>query len=376
MSLEEAVDSIERVNKAINLEEPDRVPVAPLIGYEAARFFGITIEEFFVDRKKAERAYEYTIDKLGGIDMVMPPSTYIDFYSPLSPSYSLYYCDWKLPGKELSGNVMPQFNEKPIMDEDGYDLLINEGLTHFLNLRKAGFWDLLKFFKAMRRNKAFYRKWFYERRVPMVSDTFTMLPFDTLALMRGLTIFLTDLYRRPEKVIEASDAMIDGLIALGEFPIKGLSGKIIFQGSQQASAEIISSSQFEKFCLPYLKRMTEEFAKDGFISHLHNHGNWTPSLKYLEDFPKKKCILYLDDKTDISKAKEILGDRMCLMGNIRASILSLGTPKKVEKATKKIIDGCADGGGLIISCENPPDAQFENLKALVDTTKKYGVYRA
>jgi uroporphyrinogen-III decarboxylase len=228
----------------------------------------------------------------------------------------------------------------------------------------------------MRSNKAFYRKWFYERKVPMVSDAFTMTPFDILSLMRGLPNFLIDLYRRPEKVIEASDAIIDGLIALGEFPIKGLSGKIIFQGSQQSSADIVSPSQFEKFSFPYLKKMTEEFAKDGFISHLHHHNNWTPFLEYLKDFPKRKCILYLDDKTDIFKAKEVLGDSMCLMGNVSASLLSLGTPKKVEEATKKILEGCADGGGLIISCENPPDARFENLKALVDATKKYGVYRA
>ena len=376
MVAEEAMDSIERVNKAINLEEPDRVPVAPFIGYEAAKFFGITIGEFFGDPKKAERAYEYTIEKLGGIDMVAQPSTYNDFYSPLSLSYSLYYSDWKLPGKELSGDVMPQFNEKPIMDENGYDLLINEGLLHFLNFKKAGFWGLLKFFKAARKSKAFYQKWFDERKVPMVSDAFTMLPFDVLALMRGLPNFLIDLFRRPEKVIEASDAMIDGLIALGEFPMRGLSGKIIFQGSQQSSAEIVSPRQFEKFTLPYLKKMTEEFAKDGFISHLHNHGNWTPFLEYLADFPKRKCILYFDEKTDIFKAKEVLGDRMCLMGNVSAALLSFGTPKKVEETVKKIIDGCADGGGLIISCENPPDAQFANLKVLIDTTKKHGVYRA
>jgi hypothetical protein len=43
---------------------------------------------------------------------------------------------------------------------------------------------------------------------------------------------------------------------------------------------------------------------------------------------------------------------------------------------KDILDKCADGGGLIISAEDPVNCKFENLKALVDATKKYGVYRA
>ena len=55
--------------------------------------------------------------------------------------------------------------------------------------------------------------------------------------------------------------------------------------------------------------------------------------------------------------------------------LSFGSPHLIEKQTKEIIDKCAEGGGLIVGSELPDDAKLENVKAMIDTCKKYGVYR-
>jgi hypothetical protein len=373
----ESMTSIERIDKAINLEEADRVPVAPLLSYDIPRYYGISTEEYFWNQKKAEEAYEYTVNKLGGVDFITMPETSEDFFTPFISAYSLYYCDWKFPGKGLPKNATPQFSKHtPFINENGYDSLIEKGIFQFLNFRNAGASDIKNFFEAKETHNAFYSKWFEERNVRPYYDINTVSPFQLLALLRGFQNLLVDLYRRPEKVIEVSDWLNDCLVAVAEFQLKERNEGIIFYAGHQANANNLSPSQFEKFNLPYFRKMVEEFAKAGFVTHLHNHGDWTPFLEYFKDFPKKKCILYLDHETDIFKAKEVLGDTMCVMGNLPASLLSFGTPKKVEDATKKIIDGCAEGGGLIVSCENPSDTKFENLKALVDTVKKHGVYRA
>ncbi|NIO19592.1 MAG: uroporphyrinogen decarboxylase, partial [Candidatus Aenigmarchaeota archaeon] len=83
------------------------------------------------------------------------------------------------------------------------------------------------------------------------------------------------------------------------------------------------------------------------------------------------------EKTDLAKAKEVLGDKLVLYGNVPASLLVHGTPKDVEDYCKKLIEDCAEGGGFILSteCETPWDAQPENVRTIIETAIKYGQYR-
>jgi uroporphyrinogen-III decarboxylase len=83
----------------------------------------------------------------------------------------------------------------------------------------------------------------------------------------------------------------------------------------------------------------------------------------------------MDERTDIFKAKEILGNHMCIEGNIKPSLFTLGTPDQIKKETRAIIDGCAEGGGLMVGSEIPDDAKLENVKAMIDTCKEYGKYK-
>src|SRR3989304_8754989 len=58
----------ERVEAAINLRKPDRVPLAPLILQFAGRYGGITGEQYLFDQEKGEEAVEKTFNGLGGWD--------------------------------------------------------------------------------------------------------------------------------------------------------------------------------------------------------------------------------------------------------------------------------------------------------------------
>jgi uroporphyrinogen-III decarboxylase len=84
----------------------------------------------------------------------------------------------------------------------------------------------------------------------------------------------------------------------------------------------------------------------------------------------------LDGYTDIFKAKEILGDHMCIMGDVPPSLLTLGTPEQVENYVKKLIDEVGKGGGYILctGCELPIDTKEENYRAMLETAKSYGIY--
>jgi uroporphyrinogen-III decarboxylase len=186
---------------------------------------------------------------------------------------------------------------------------------------------------------------------------------------------MKDIYRYPEKIKAVSDFMIDGMIAIGEYAASLAGGNTILIGTIRSSADFISEKVFEDLVFPYLKKMVSKFIRDGYLVQLHCDTDWTSRLHYFTELPKGKIYLHMDERTDISKAKEVLGSHMAIEGNFKPSLFTLGTPNQIEKRTKEIIDDCADGGGLWVGVEIPDDAKLENLKAMIDTCKTYGMYR-
>jgi uroporphyrinogen-III decarboxylase len=103
-------------------------------------------------------------------------------------------------------------------------------------------------------------------------------------------------------------------------------------------------------------------------------GNYTSRLTYLAELPKGK-IMGLFDTTDLVKAKAVLDDTMCIVGNMPPSLLQIGTPEAVRDYTRKLIDTVGKGGGFIMSSRSVLDeADPELVKVWEDCTKEYGVY--
>ena len=79
---------------------------------------------------------------------------------------------------------------------------------------------------------------------------------------------------------------------------------------------------------------------------------------------------------DIFKAHKVLGQKFCISGGIPNYLLSVGTEDEVRQCCRKIIDGVARDGGYIMDSgaivQN--DAKVENIKAMTDFTREYGVY--
>jgi uroporphyrinogen-III decarboxylase len=119
--------------------------------------------------------------------------------------------------------------------------------------------------------------------------------------------------------------------------------------------------------------MVTAFNAEGIMPLLHHDSNWEVMLPYFKELPARSAILELDGHTDMFKAKEILGDHLCLMGDVPASLLTLGTPEEVTEYVRKLIDGVGKGGGFILSsgCDIPIDAKWENVQAMVDAGKDY-----
>ncbi len=119
--------------------------------------------------------------------------------------------------------------------------------------------------------------------------------------------------------------------------------------------------------------MSEFLVKHGLTPLLHMDSDWTDFLPYFKELPARKCILNLDGTTDIFKAKELLGDHMCLMGDVPATLLKLGSPEEVDTYCERLIKEVGAGGGFILSsgCSVPIDARPENVKAMLQSVQHH-----
>jgi uroporphyrinogen-III decarboxylase len=98
-------------------------------------------------------------------------------------------------------------------------------------------------------------------------------------------------------------------------------------------------------------------------------------LKSFAELPEKS-IVYHVDQADIFEVHKALGDKFCVSGGIPNFLLSYGTPQEVRDYCKKVIDGVARDGGYIMdaSAIMQDDTKVENVRAMTELTREYGVY--
>ncbi len=136
----------------------------------------------------------------------------------------------------------------------------------------------------------------------------------------------------------------------------------------------MSPDQFNTFYWPTLKKLVLRLIDEGLNPFLLWEGDCTSRLETIAEIPKGKAV-YWFERTDIFKAKEILGDTVCIRGNVPSSIMSTGTPDDVKAYCRKLIDGVGKEGGFIMDSSTVmDDAKPENAKAMIDFTKEYGRY--
>ncbi|MEE8419458.1 MAG: uroporphyrinogen decarboxylase family protein, partial [Dehalococcoidales bacterium] len=135
----------------------------------------------------------------------------------------------------------------------------------------------------------------------------------------------------------------------------------------------LSKKQWETFYWPTWKKSMEVAIELGYTPFIFAEGFCEERFEYFLEFPKGSLMIRFTD-TDMFKAKEALGDHFCLMGNVPLTLLQIGSPSEVEDYTKKLINICGKGGGYILRTDTDfiQDAKPKNVRAMMDTVKKYG----
>jgi uroporphyrinogen-III decarboxylase len=203
-----------------------------------------------------------------------------------------------------------------------------------------------------------------------------MPPFDVIShSMRGMSGTMMDMFRQPDKLIEACEFILKKTLERPA-PLPNENGHTrIFMTNTRGSDEFMSMKQFQTFYWPTFKKLVMALIERGNTPCIFFEGNFTSRLEYLLEFPKGKMLARFDT-TDIFRAKEVLKDHVCIEGNVPSSLLQVGTVQDVKDHCKKLIDVVGKGGGYILSPRSSTDeVKPENLKAMIEFTKEYGVYR-
>jgi hypothetical protein len=359
------LEAEDRIRAAVALEEVDRIALGHSIDSFAARYAGITQEEWWFDHPRANEALIKTFQDLG------PWDTNVSF----APGHPLAFAltapmRVRLPGRDLAADEPMQFDESELMVPADYDLIVEQGYDAFLEqfFPRLGISPetVPQAQAAIARHSAEDSRTWRELGVYMLCGTKLRLPYDWFSYARSLTGFMLDLFKRPGRVIAAMDAALPAMLEATVSKMQPLDSKGVFMPMARGATTFISPRQFERFCLPWIQRAVDALVAAGYVPVLHCDADWTPLLPYLRTLPARSCILQLDEKTDIFTAKEILGDHMCLYGNVAPALLSLGQPEEVEEYCRKLAQVVGEGGGFILgpACTMPMDAKPENVKAM------------
>lgn len=201
-------------------------------------------------------------------------------------------------------------------------------------------------------------------------------PFDTIGdALRGTQGIMMDMYRQPDKLLEALDFIADLNI---ERAIKGVNasgGVAAWFALHKGDDTFMSARQFETFYWPTLKKVIMALINEGIMVSLFAEGKYLMRLDVIKDLPRGWAMWHFD-QTDMATAKKILGHTACIAGNIPTSLMCTGTTQDVKEYCRKLIEVCAPGGGFILTGgASATETNAENLHAIMEAAKEYGVYK-
>ena len=144
---------------------------------------------------------------------------------------------------------------------------------------------------------------------------------------------------------------------------------------------LASPTLARRYAIPTIKRITEMAARAGVPTVLHSCGRSRAFVDMLVEETQLNCITPLEippmGDVDLAELKRARGRQIALMGNLHTTAVMLeGTPETVRRKSLEAMAAAGEGGGFILSTGDqcPRETPDENLFALIETTKQFGVY--
>ena len=346
--------SLERIRRAWRLEETDAVPVAPYMGNHGARVAGVPIGDYCRSGRLMAEA-QYRAWQLYGQDAVVAQSdnyyiaegfgVQVDHYKDSTPTH-----------KQAAVSELEEITCLKVPDPatDGRMPIYLEAIRRLADMTGGQ----------------------VAVRAPGTG------PFSLASHLIGTERFLLELAladRDPGGSSERAmqrlmDLATEALIRFARACLEA-GAHLVQAGDSLASLDMISPAMYRKWAWPaeqkFFATLNPAAELRGAATLLHICGNMTRALDWMADTGAH--ILELDYKVDLRVAKDRVGDRVCLMGNLNpVDCLWRGTPAQVREAARAAIQTAGAGGGFILGsgCEVPPAAPQENLRPMIQEARQ------
>ena len=337
---------LENILTAIRMEEPERVPVATLEQEHAVKLLGIRYSDYATDPNVLAKTQLFVIDKYS-----------LDFAWIHSDDWIEY---------EAMGNKVRFFDDTvPTCEEYAVKTAEDADRLQVPDPSRDG--RMPSFLKAI------------ETLAKEIGDRIMICgrvaaPFTGMLLLRGLETGLKDLYVNKPLVDTLVEKAYQVAKIFAEEQIKA-GAHALWVGDCMATTRVIPPRFQDTYVYPYQKRLIDDVRRAGGLSFLFTDEKKIERLvKEAEGNPD---VLAIGTGVRLSDAKQQLGNRVCLFGNVDPVRVLLESPKAfVTETVKSCIEHAAPGGGFILAtgectCRNMPEA---NMYAMMEAAKEYGKY--
>ncbi|MCL1914347.1 MAG: hypothetical protein FWG10_10860 [Eubacteriaceae bacterium] len=353
----------ERVNRFVttaNLEEPDRVPILASIGtgvfFYAGKTFGEVLENYDLETEIYLNAMEGqlcdgfsggSINHLMQTGFVLGSKTF--FISP--------------------NGVTVQHHETSSMKVEEYDEFIADPMRFMADkiaTRKVAAFQaeddeevykslsLLFDKQAETRSKSTAGRAIREKYgLPNLTGGSAYHsgsiahPMDNyFDFVRGFKPTMTDMRRRPDRVVAAVEAMYP--FYERQFP-KEYCGPFPWMNDTHHIATFLTRDLFEIFYWPFYKKSVEACSNAGIKLISVFEGPWDQHFDLLDDLPKASMIANLERKDQVERFKKRYANQFAIQGGL-SGVLRYNTAEQAIEDVKALLDIAAPGGGYLFSC--------------------------
>ncbi|KPU45322.1 uroporphyrinogen decarboxylase [Oxobacter pfennigii] len=409
-------DKLKRLDKCVKFEKVDRVPIAVATLYFSAKYSNLSYDTMFYDTEK----YKEAAAKFA-LDFNWDAACFLRSFETVTLGLSLAASDPKLainvaiasvmgggfahdilkdiyashPGRELPKDGESHFLIKDtVISPEEYDEFIVNPLQFLSDIVVPRVYRSLNKPGSSESNAALinlglqlgpslnnvveFTKRMKEVNCPPWYMALAPNPLDFIgSFVRNFDKVLFDIRRYPTKIKKLCEELAPVFAAVGK-----ATGQLSYDltGSKRVFLPVwynsfLSNKQFKEFHWPYIKYIAEELIKEGFTPLLSFQGEHDHLLDTILELPEGKAIAWFD-RTDVIKAKKVIGEHTCVAGGISPSLLIGGTPEEVDSRIKLILDEIKPAKGFIFTLPFNAigPAKIENVKAMTEAVFKYGEY--
>ena len=388
-------ERLARYSTAMRNEKPDCVPIRPFVAEFTATYAGYTCQEVTQDYEKAfaaarKCAADFDWDAVVG-NMVYG-------WAGLTQAIGLNY--YGVPGIDLPVDIGFQYRE-PVEEEafmrpDEYDALIEDPTGFLYNVwlprvadpvceigSPSTFANNLSFVKGGLAMMQYFMgfgtqgaRLKAECGMPGAISGILKAPLDIIAdKLRGYLGLSMDIMNQPDKVLAACEALAPHLLHQALFGADPTGTVPIAIWMHRGCVPFVSPETFNTMYWPTLKPIIESIWAAGHQTLFYAEGDWNHHLDAFAELPDRSIIYHID-QADPMEVHEKLGHKFCLSGGLPNFLLGYGTPDQVRDYCKKLIDMLGADGGYIMDASAIVQnvAKVENIRAMTEFTREYGVY--